>query len=211
MSNVRRHKPSAMSNVATFDAPLLEAGQSTLRWQLEVGIVYHARQVPNLPDAGRLLFAYLVITDKAMREYSAGHKRISEHMSKGGDTAAYVEGVGDFENCINATKRALRLLKRLAEHPNGPELNRTSRRIADVWSNQVTDVRDAIEHIDNGIISKTGLPDGSAHMLTINAGGTQLEIGSHNITFIALAATLQSLFRAGKEIIQALPTPPETT
>ena len=146
-----------------------------------------------------------------MRDYSAGRKRISEHMSVGGDTTAYVEGVGDFENCINATKRALWLLKQLAKHPNGPELNRTSRRITDVWSNQVTDVRDAIEHIDNDIISETGLPDGSAHMLSINTGGTQLEIGSHNLTFIALAETLQSLFCASTEIIQALPTPPETT
>ena len=200
-----------MSHLATFDAPVLEAGHSTLRWQLEAGIIYNAREVPNLPDAGRLLFAYLVVTDKAVREYRAGYKRISEHMATGGDTAAYVEGVGHFENCINATKRALRLLTRLASQPKGPELDRTARRVANVWADQVTNVRDAIEHIDNDIVSEAGLPDGSAHMLTINGNGTQLEIGTHHITFVALAGTLQSLFRAGTEIVKALPTPPVAT
>lgn len=151
-----------MTYLATFNAPALEDVKSTLRWQLEAGIVFHARQVPNLPQAGRLLFAYVIVTDKAVREYRAGHGCISEHMAAGGGIRAFVEGVGHFENCINSTKRALRLLTRLANNPDVPALDRTVRRLAHVWSNEVTSVRDTIEHIDDDIMSVPGLPDGSA-------------------------------------------------
>ena len=195
-----------MTYLAAFDAPPLEDVTSTLRGQLAAGIVFHARQLPPLPKAGRLLFSYLLVTDKAVREYRAGYKCISEHMAADGGITSFVEGIGHFENCINSTKRALRLLTRLANNPDIPSLDRTVRHLAQLWSDKVTGVRDAIEHIDYDIVSETGLPDGSAHMLTISHDGSQLEISSHSLTFVALASTLRSLLRAGTAMIQTLPT-----
>ena len=153
----------------------------------------------------------MVITDKAVREYRTGHNRIVEHMAANGDYKAYIEGVGHFENCINSTKRALRLLNQLSNHRDGPKLDRTARRAAEFWSDKVGKIRNAIEHIDKDIMSDAGLPEGSAHLLTISSDGSQLEIGSYHLKFVALAQTLQSLFIAGMAIIQALPTPSATT
>jgi hypothetical protein len=196
-----------MAYLERFEPPELPAGASTLRRQLELGMVLHGRQVPPSPSTARLLTTYVITTDKAAREYTAGCRRIEDHMAAGGGIQAFVEGVGHFETCINSAKRALRALGRIGTQPDGPAIDRTIRRLAQTQAKAITDLRDAIEHMDADIVTGAGIPEGDPHLLTIDKQGDHLEIGLHRIPIIGLQSVVKALHAAGLAIIQALPTP----
>lgn len=118
-----------MAYLECFEPPELLAGASTRRNQLELGMVFHARQIPPLPSTARLHTTYMITTDKAAREYMAGFGRVRDHMNANGGIQAFVEGVEHFENGINVAKRALRALGRLAGQQDGPALDRTIRKL----------------------------------------------------------------------------------
>ena len=128
-------------------------------------------------------------------------------MTAGGGIQAFVEGVGHFENCINAAKRALRALGRLGTQQDGPTIDRTLRKLAQSQAKTVTDLRDAIEHMDEDIVSSAGIPEGAPHLLTLDKTGDNLEVGTHRIPVVGLHGVVRSLHAAGLAIIQALPTP----
>lgn len=195
-----------MAYLERFEPPDLPSGASTLRSQLELGMVFHARQVPPSPTTTRLLTTYMITTDKTAREYAAGCRRIKDHMDAGGGIQAFVEGVGHFENCINSAKRALRALGRLGTQQDGPVIDRTIRKLAQSQSTAITDLRDAIEHMDADIVTGAGIPEGDPHLLTVSKEGDQLEIGAYRISIIALQSVIRALHSAGSAIIQALPT-----
>ena len=196
-----------MTYLERFEPPELPAGASTLRNQLELGLVFHARQVPPTPSTARLLTTYMITADKAAREYMAGCRRVRDHMNAGGGIQAFVEGAGHFENCINSAKRALRALGRLGTQQDGPAIDRTIRKLAQSQAKTITDLRDAIEHMDEDIVSGGGIPDGAPHLLTIDRNGENLEIGTHHIPIVGLHSVVRALYSAGVAIIQALPTP----
>ena len=162
--------------------------------------------MPPSSSTVRLLTTYVITTDKAAREYSAGRRRVNDHMSGEGGIQAFIEGVGHFETCINAAKRGLRALGRLGTQPDAPALDRTIRRLAQSWATCITDIRDAIEHIDADIVNGTGIPEGDAHLLTITKNGESLEIGPHKITVIGLYGLVKALHGAGTAILHSLPT-----
>jgi hypothetical protein len=196
-----------MAYLERFEPPELPAGASTLRNQLELGMVFHARQIPPSPSTARLLTTYMITTDKAAREYMAGCRRVRDHMNANGGIQAFVEGVGHFENCINAAKRALRALGRLGTQQDGPALDRTIRKLAQSQAKTITDLRDAIEHIDADIVAESGIPEGLPHLLTIDKKGEHLEIGTHRIPVAGLQGVVRGLHAAGLAIIHVLPTP----
>lgn len=169
-------------------------------------MIFHARQVPPSANTARLLMTYVVVSDKAAREYAAACDRIRDHMNAGGGIQAFVEGTGHFENCINASKRALRVLGRLGTQDDGPEIDRVIRKMAQSQAKLVTGLRDAIEHMDADIVSSPGLPAGAPHLLTIDKTGKYLEIGAHRLPIAGLLGTVGALHSAGIAIIQSLPT-----
>ncbi len=195
-----------MAYLERFGPPDLPSGASTLRCQLELGMVFHARQVPPSPSTSRLLTMYMITTDKAAREYAAGCRRVKDHMDADGGIQAFVEGVGHFENCINSAKRALRALGRLGTQQDGPVIDRVIRKLAQSQATAITYLRDAIEHMDADIVTAAGIPEGDPHLLTINKQGDYLEIGAHRISIIALQSVVMALHSAGSAIIQALPS-----
>lgn len=196
-----------MAYLEQFDPPDLPPGASTLRQQLELGMVFHGRQVPPLPSTSRLLTMFVVTADKAAREYAAACKRVNDHMAANGGIQAYIEGVGHFENCINSVKRSLRALERLGTQTDGPVVDRTIRRLAWTQARAITSLRDAIEHMDADIVSPSGVAEGDPHLLTLDKQGVNLEIGTHRIPVAGLHAIVRSLYSAGGAMIQALPTP----
>ena len=137
----------------------------------------------------------------------AARHRINDHMVANGGIQAYVEGVGHFETCINSAKRALRALGRLGTQPDAPAIDRTIRRLAQSWASTITDLRDAIEHIDSDIVSGAGVLEGDPHLLTIDKSGENLEIGSYRISVTRLHGVVKALHAAGLAIIHSLPTP----
>lgn len=197
---------TVMAYLERFEPPDLPSGVGTLRSQLEFGMLFHARQAPPSPSTSRLLTMYMITTDKAAREYTAGCRRVKDHMDAGGSIQAFVEGVGRFENCINSAKRALRALGRLGTQQDGPVIDRTIRKLAQSQATAITDLRNAIEHMDADIVTGAGISEGDPHLLTINKQGDYLEIGLHRISIIALQSVVMALHSVGSAIIQALPT-----
>lgn len=127
-------------------------------------------------------------------------------MDAGGGIQAFFEGVGHFENCINSAKRALRALGRLGTQQDGPVIDRAIRKLAQSQATAITNLRDAIEHMDADIVTGAGIPEGDPHLLTVSKEGDQLEIGGYRISIIALQSVIKALYSAGFAMIQALPT-----
>jgi hypothetical protein len=199
-----------MAYLSHFDPPLLDAKAGTLRGHLELGLVCQGRQPPHNKAMSRLLTAYLIVVDKAIREYRAGCEKILKNMTSGG-VGPYVEGTGHFETCINSTKRAMRLLQRLVGASEGLTADRQLRRSIAAWERQLTDIRDAVEHIDSDILSDRGIEEGMAHLLTISDDGQRLEIADHSLPLAALHSTISSLHAAGGAMIESLPSPTPPT
>lgn len=128
-------------------------------------------------------------------------------MTANGGIQAFVEGVGHFENSITAAKRAFRALGRLGTQQDGPTIDRTIRRLAQSQAATITNLRNSIEHMDEIIVSDSGIPEGSPHLLTIDKTGENLEIGTHQFPIFKLHDVLHTLHATGLSIIHALPTP----
>ena len=195
-----------MAYLSHFDPPLLDENLGTLRGHFELGLILQGRQPPQDKSVSRLFTAYLIVVDKAIREYRSGCIKVMENMKSGG-IRPYVEGTGHFETCINSVKRAMRLLTRIVRAPESPTTDRQLRRSVTVWETQRTNVRDAIEHSDADILSNGGLEEGMAHLLTISDDGLHLQIGAHSMPLQALHSTIASLHEAGSVMIQSLPSP----
>jgi hypothetical protein len=187
-----------------LEAPEGEDLRPPLRLHFEVRVLFHGKRPPQTKATDRLLLAYVLVVDKAVREYIAGPTALLEHLRGEDGTVALIEGLGRFETCLNTAKRALRLLTMLGARADAPTLDRTVRNLAHARAGEVTNVRDTIEHIDRDILAPSGLKDGEAHLLMVNKEGTHLEIADHQISFCALRATLGALHRAGIEMVDAL-------
>ena len=192
-----------MAYAQTFNPPELTTDAGTLRHQLENAFLFQGLQAPENITNSRLTFSFVLTADKASREYISGCNRMREQMENGG-TQALAEAVGAFENCINATKRSLRLLERLGRQKDGGGITRDVRKLAQNASSTLTDVRDSVEHIDADIVSGEGLRLGDAHVLMITKTGDALEIGSKKISFLVLGGTVKALNEAGSGIIKYL-------
>ena len=199
-----------MAYAAEFSPPDLPSDAGTLRQQLE-GVLFSRGQVgPEHISTTRLILAYVLVTDKAVREFRYGCTRMQDQVQRGG-IDALAESLGAFENCVNATKRSLRLLERIASQRGAMTIDRTTRRLAQSSGTSLTDVRDCIEHVDADIVSDEGLQPGEAHMLMITKAGDALEIGPNRLAFSALGSTLRGLHAAGQSFLQAISEQPIAT
>lgn len=204
---------TTMAYLERFEPPELLAGASTLRNQLENSMVFHARQIPTSPSTTRLLMTYLITTDKAAREYNSGCRRVRDHMDANGGIQEFVEGAGHFENCINATKRALRAFQKLGKSKAKSDrltIDRVIRKLATSFDRKISCIRNSIEHIDDDIFSDAGIPEGLPHLLTIDRKGENLEIGTHRMPIVDLRFAICALHDAGTAIINSMPTPADT-
>lgn len=175
------------SYIESFNHPSLDL--PSLRVHLTNRILFVG--VSAMPSSAvRLLSTFLIVTDKAIREYCRAHEHMGQHV-RTANVSYFVEASGEFENCVNAIKRAQRLLALLTEARGAPPLERVARRLASVHSEQVTNIRDAIEHMDSEIATDAGLAEGAANLLTLSKDGTDLELAHYRLSIAALQATLK--------------------
>lgn len=184
-----------------FNPPPLPTEKATLVQGLTLRLLFHGTRLPELNETQRLLTAYIVITDKAMREYCAACTVLRQYATEG-KTARFFEGIGQFENCIGSAKRAMRVLKRLASGRTNPYLDRETRNIIAMKEATLTPFRNSIEHLDGDIMN--GVQEGDAHLLCLNSEGTYLELGTNSMQITALHEILTLLHAAGKEILDSL-------
>lgn len=193
-----------MTYISECKAPeISELGASLLSRTLN-GVIFQGHLFPENPTAHRLLTAYFLTTDKAVREYSQGRAALVSYIASSNQTELLVEGLGRFETCISATKRALRLLDKIKAHPQSPTVEKTTVKFLQNHSNSITAIRNAIEHIDNEIVSDSITSTDMAHILAIDHGGSTLEISVYKLGLSDLCLVVRKLHQAGVALIESL-------
>lgn len=172
------------------------------------GLLFHGTDVPTDPTVSRLLTGYVMVTDKAIREYIAGRETLLAYSKSQNELLILFDGMGRMETCISSAKRALRLLGRISKSKSLLVVDRTLRKLAQNPEKAITSMRDAIEHIDGLISDAPTLKSGDAHLLVIDHAGKHFEIGSEQMTFVALARSLRSLHKMGAQMLDQLPSRP---
>jgi hypothetical protein len=193
-----------MPYITHCDAPELSEANSSLRFHVEAALVFHGKLRPPTAKASRLFTTFLLVVDKAAREYAAGRELLIAYASSSNETKLFIEGLGRYETCVTTTKRAFRLFDRLKKEREVPSVARLTRTLALASGKRITDIRNAIEHIDEDIV-KGELADGEPHLLLMDKAGTRLELADHVLTFAALHSAILNLHRAGAAMIEALP------
>ena len=141
---------------------------------------------------------FIAVTDKAIAEYRAGAEGIRRGASLvAAEFVMYLEGLQHFETCINSTMRALRIQAQLREHPESPDLeplvDRSIKGLLGRYKDQITGLRDSIEHMDERI-ADGGIAEGAPVMLRIHPDGDSLAIGARRLRFVDLALLLRRLY-----------------
>ena len=189
-------------------APDLSDLAPPLAVRLINGLLFQGKEGPPDPTVSRLLTGYVMVTDKAIREYTDGRTTLLTYSKSQNELLLMFDGVGRMETCISSAKRALRLLGRIGTTRSPLAVDRTLRKLAQSPEKAITSIRDAIEHIDSVIVDGPTLKPGDAHLLAIDHAGKHLEIGSEQMTFDALARSLRSLHKTGAKMLDALPSRP---
>ncbi len=154
---------------------------------------------PKDQAAKSFLHSFLMVTDKALREYNAARELLIQYIASANQTMLYLEALGRFESCINSVKRGLGFADRMAAYPQSPKIERTLRRLFKLYYSTIKPLRDAIEHIDEDIISG-GIAEGEARALTLTRDGECLEITRYRLTFTDLASVLRRLHALAVEL-----------
>ncbi len=142
-----------------------------------------------------LVANFIRLTDLALNEYELARHAVHEFASR-------IEGIphpaiatNHFEACIVAVKRAVGLLEAMKSSPHSPtSLKSLLPRHISVLSSgvqtAVTDMRDAIQHLDDKLRSGE-ISHGEPVMLAFEEDGVQL--GSKTIRYTDMAAWIRNL------------------
>ena len=167
-------------------------------------MLFHAKLSPSDEKTSRLFMMFLLIVDKAAREYIAGHDSLTAYINSTNKTDFLIDGLGRYETCVVTLKRAYKLLDRLKNQQDSPVFNRQLRKLIETWEKPVTDVRNAIEHMDEKIL-KNELANGEAHLLSVDVTGNFLELTKYKISFTTVYNAVKNLHLAGIDMIEKLP------
>ena len=194
-----------MTYITNCKAPDISDLGATLFSRSTISLLFHGRIFPQSPVANRFLTGYLLVTDKAVREYTAGRELLIAYSTSSNVTKMLVEGLGRFETSISSTRRAFRFIDRLTGNREIPAINRTSKRLLNSYKKSIKGIRDFIEHIDEDIHGNDVLKPGMPHLLAINHDGLHLEIGADQLSLCKLAEVIRNLHNVGCKLLETLP------
>ena len=157
--------------------------------------------VPKTAGASRLLTGYLMITDKAVREYAAGRNTLIAYSDGAGGVALIAEGLGRFETCINSLMRAFHLLDEMQGYSDSPAFEGSRRELIEACNLDVAPVRRIIRQIAKDIVARNVSEMDTTHLLAINQDGDQLDIGDHSLALVDIAVSLRRLHETGCNLI----------
>lgn len=155
---------------------------------------------------------FIRLVDKSIGEYQAARQLILtqleddskpfELMMTEGRLLCVHHFVDCFEDCINALRRALRLLDRIKDTGSPLALPRLARRSVEAREDAVKNVRNTVEHIDE-VIQRGELSDGQAVALWFSKDGLGAEVGSFAIRFFDVSVTLRRMHEIAASLLQA--------
>jgi hypothetical protein len=157
----------------------------------------------------RRIFARLI--DKAIYEYQmarrailaqiAEAKRPYEQMVNEGRRLFILSFVDHFDNCLNASNRALKLFGGMKDEAISSGVPEELRLSLDACSGLLRPVRNTFEHIDERI-QKDRIAEGQPIMLSVGGDGDRAVIGTDEVKFTDVAETLRRLHEIGKLLFE---------
>ncbi len=160
---------------------------------------------PSDYEAYALFMNYVRLVDILVREYEDGRKELMNFLSAKNDslsTHMVIIASGHFEICISTLKRVTTYLERIKAHPKvAQSLKDSLPRNLSVLNGQsqkkITDMRHAIEHLENRI-QRGEITSGQSLCIFPIADG--LELGRHRIQFSDLAQWIREAHACSKII-----------
>jgi len=153
---------------------------------------------------------FVRLVDKALREYREARQcilaqiaeanRSPKDMAREGRIIYMVEFTNHIETCINAVSRLFRLLDRIKSEKESPTFPRELRRLVETKSEPVTNVRNAVEHIDE-YIQKDEIAPGQPIMLALIKNDDGVAVLNYEIKFKELAMVLENMYEIAQYIL----------
>jgi len=145
---------------------------------------------------------YVRLVDLALREYAKAREAIlaeiavanrsAQEMSRDGRPIYFIEFTDHIEICITVVWRLYRLLDRLKREEESPIIPRELRRLVETIGDSITNIRDAIHHMDERI-NKGEVYPGVPVMATVNQNGDGVVVSKYEIEFKHLAMVLEKM------------------
>lgn len=162
---------------------------------------------PKNYEAYALVMNFIRLVDLAICEYENGRNVLEEFLaSKNNSIVSHLPifASNHFEVCISTLKRIINYLKKLRGHPNVPRslknlLPKNSKVLSSQVENLITNMRHAIEHLENKI-QYGEITFGQA--LCIMPVEDGIELGKYKILFRDLAEWLREVHKYSNELVQ---------
>src|SRR5436309_1771186 len=152
-----------------------------------------------------LLMNLMRLMDLAIREYESGRRVLDEFKTRSGSImlSPIFLASGHFEECASTLKRLINYVKVIRSHPKVPEHLKTLLPgkltvLRGQVEKQITDMRDAIQHLENRIY-KGEITPGDAICLEPSQHG--LNLGKHKVLYADLAGWLQELHSHAEKLL----------
>jgi len=161
------------------------------------------------PEMYRAVFVRL--TDKALYEYNMARNAVLAQIKRkdighplttfiGGTPFYQIVIANHLETCINATNRALHLLKRMKRDLRTPFfIDCNFRKQVEQFFKEIKSTRNILEHIDDAI-SEDMIKKGQPYLPAINKDASEFEIGSQKLNLISLAKVVSKLHEFALEL-----------
>jgi len=145
---------------------------------------------------------YVRLVDKAIHEYNSVREAVTCQIEDKKRGIFILPIINHMENCINATNRANKILKRIISNPgNGFDFDRAAKRMVDSYINNagISDLRNTIEHIEECILNDE-IQNDEKVALDISEDASKIIIADKVLEINDLATLLKKLHEIGYEI-----------
>ena len=145
---------------------------------------------PRDLQAWALVISYVRLVDKAVVEYQSARAYLEEYVTTDFFHMSPVfRATGHIETCIGTLKRAIRALDRIRRDQQSPEIPKHLPVLSGQTPERITEVRDAMEHMDERILNGQ-LPTIEALCLLTDDG---LDFCGTRVSFTELASWVKQL------------------
>jgi hypothetical protein len=161
--------------------------KNILPWILNITL---RAQGPTSHPSVAYTAGYVRLVDKAVREYELSRHALEEFVDGGAESLSpYFRAADHLENCLNATRRAIRYAHRIRRDPDALHVEKHELPIKGE-EGRVAAFRNATEHAEQQLADGT-LQEGEATILMIHQGSFSL--GNYEESFRWLAELLTEL------------------
>jgi hypothetical protein len=155
-------------------------------------------EVLSIEPARRQFNNMIRLMDKTVIEYECARDRC-EGRVRGIDQFATFRALAHMENCIGALHRTLLHLERIRQMPAAPPINRVGHKALRAAIGEINDMRDAIEHADERLLTvEKGAP-----LPVPVLRSDRMTVGPDSVAYVDLAQWIYQTFRLVRMLLDS--------